>query len=238
MQYLYPGQIIQGPSRIQVSDVFDLSLLVAFECRSAHFFSGLVLSCPSFPAVVHTYGRLVDEVTLRETAEPRATASPNSRSNGKLGTGSIFDQDGVSHETTWTHMLLYCVKEGVLVFFCSSSGECKDVLRSIATSFADHPESKVACVEHTLGRAPHGIVRLLVEAIAADLDRSFAIRCDPGEQNLWTNCAAFCVRVISACTFALRGYDLCKVCQNHKDIGPIAGDAVSGAWERLMRLAK
>jgi hypothetical protein len=169
----------------------------------------------------------------------------------------LFTKANPMRETEWPFLLMYAVKEGVLLFFSSELAECEEVVREVARSFGQKsyiPEdmtmkpaqgTKVAanltaalrakCVEHRVGRTPPAVTRTITEVIVNDLKRRFAVKCDAEEQPDCTNCCAFCLRNMMAMQLAVRGYDIRTVCDSRSDLGPKAGETACAAWESLWR---
>lgn len=284
--FSFSSGLRQGGCSIQVSDTSDASLLVAFEEEAGRLYSALLLKAPE--SNPHRYGRELDELILQhpsmnrsptsQPTSPLATLSPSGTSifsQSPTGTRRIpltpsppldmekLNKENALEETEWQYLLMYTVKDGVLLFFSNDVAECEEIVREIALSFGNEPpvprdtnfngsqsasaESdasdaaatmKVKLVEHRVGRAPPSSTRLLTDLVIGDLQREFAVRCDPEEQANYTNCITFCLRAMMAMSLSVRGYDIRSVCesqQNKNSLGPKAGDAACAAWEDLWR---
>jgi len=263
----------QGGTGLVISESSEVSLLVGFEETVGRLYSAVVLRAPE--SAPHRYGRELEEVTLKHPAN-RAPVSPTSPGMGGACSPDAtrlpkniplemekLHQEKALQECGWPCLLIYAVKEGVLLFFCQDVAECEEVVCEVAQAFATETPAdsqpskgplsgtasganlaaslKVKCVEHCVGRAPPGSTRLITDLIIGDLKREFAVRCDPEEQPNCTNCAVFCLRSMMAMQLAVRGYDIKAVCESPKyraSLGPKVGEAACHAWEQLWRTAR
>ncbi|CAJ1334069.1 unnamed protein product, partial [Effrenium voratum] len=137
-------------------------------------------------------------------------------------------------------ILLYAVKEGVLVHFADDLESCEEVVRSVQFRYRDanlkdsanpHPEVKVCRVN--VGGAPSVAGRLLTTTLQGDLQRQFKIAASVEQQKDCTNCVTFSMRVIKGFQMALRGFDVVKACESTPFLGRRSGDVSGEAWERL-----
>mmetsp|Transcript_4401 Transcript_4401/g.7583 ORF Transcript_4401/g.7583 Transcript_4401/m.7583 type:complete len:329 (-) Transcript_4401:14-1000(-) len=278
--YSFPRGMREGNDIIQVASVAEVSIVVAVHETVGRFYAGLVFHAHSrhFP---HVYHRLREEATLTK-GDHTGTADKNGSSVPGAGDGislAELGKEGPFQESNWTHMLVYCVKEGILVRFAQSMEECEAVIRNIAVSygmqtvqparkngresppgFAEEALQKTAqrsdagtgteagkqlsnalrvkCASHAVGRAPPVATRLLTEIFSLDLQRPFAVRCEPEDQGDYTNCIVFCMRLLSKMQLAVRGFDLRRVCESRADLGERAGEAASEAWEHLWKIVR
>jgi len=69
--------------------------------------------------------------------------------DGPNGDMSMTRPQGV--DTTWSHLLLYAVKEGVLAFFANDADSCEHTLREIACSYG---ESAKCCLGGAVETSP------------------------------------------------------------------------------------
>lgn len=173
----------QGGSAIQISPEADVSLLVAFEEDAGRLYSGVLLRAPeAFP---HRYGRELEEVVLSQpndrTALPepnspasRGARSPSARSSTHLSRGAQspgagraspplemdkIGKENAMQETAWTYLLLYTVKEGILLFFSQDFAECEEVVREVAMGMGLGHKP----VEHLQGAVDETAVRAVAE---------------------------------------------------------------------------
>lgn len=267
----------QGGSSVQFSEASEVSLIVGFDESAGRLYSAVLLKAAELSP--HRYGRELEEVVLSHPAarglpensmmsdggSPNATRRPQQSQQlemDKLGA------EGALQQTEWPYVLMYAVKEGVLLFFTEDPSECMDIVRNIAVSFGDKgpvPQDlamsagraastgmgggtaaaanlaaalKVKCVEHFVGRGPPAATKLITDLIMGDLQRDFAVRCEPEIQPYSTNCVVFCVRVVMALQLAVRGYDIRTICESQEQknvLGPKAGEAACAAWEKLWK---
>jgi len=162
-----------------------------------------------------------------------------------------FSKESTMQTTEWPYLLIYVVKEGVLLFFSQEKSECEEVVREVALRFGEGPPvpedraqgdpgalaaaSRVKFVDRPVGLAPPACTRTITALIVSDLRRRFAVKCEAEDQPDCTNCCVFCLRAMMAMQLAVRGYDLRTVCDGRSDLGPKAGETVCSAWETLWR---
>lgn len=260
-QYSFPSGLRQEGELLLLSDVSDAALVVAVDESAGHFYCGLLLSCPH-PHLQHKLRRRVDEITLKPggSVELRSTDKPKpTRGAGltPLAVDSVMCDDGEGMgEEEYPHLLLYGTKEGVLCFFSHDVEECEAVVQLVASSYSrgasgkskrgkaadaaavgESPTlSQVKVLNHHVGRCAPPVSRVLGNAIVRDLQRRFAISCEPEEGDGCTNCVALCMRLLTATQLSVRGYDVERACDVRQELGPKAGKAAAEAWERLLRL--
>jgi len=205
----------------------------------------------SSPSVRTFLGRELGRARSRtdsEGAERSKTASPFEK--------LWEDTEAVpTDDTEWPYMLLYAVKEGVLAHFSADRGDCVEVVRAIAISYASGqetglddsqpgkdgvpplapPPGEVKIVDHVVGPVLPPCARHLSNIIGADIRRRFAARCDPEDQPDFTNCAAFCLRLLTAFKHSFRSHDIHRICEARPELGRLAGEAAGAACERLLR---
>lgn len=245
----------QGGTGLVISESSEVSLLVGFEETVGRLYSAVLLRAPE--SAPHRYGRELEEVTLNQPGS-RAPASPTSPGTGgarspdasRLRDSAPLEMERLNYEkglqeAGWPCLLIYTVKEGVLLFFCQDVAECEEIVCEVAQAFAHQTPAdsqdgggsrslptgqlsgtaagvklaaslKVKCVEHCVGRAPPGATKLITDLIIGDLKRDFAVHCPPEDQPLYTNCAVFCLRAMMAMQLAVRGYDIKAVCESAK----------------------
>lgn len=258
VEFAFPAGISQGEDVIEVSEASDLSVLVGFDEAAGHLFSGLLLTALS-EEQPHRYRRGLAEVNLKLGGSQSASASFGD--GGLQSALSTIKMDKLSTQESsasaagggapWSHMLLYSVKEGVLVFFANDVESCEQTIRDIAGSFAEPPaaakdatdqaaaqaaaESRIKTVLHPVGTLAAPVNKNLAQLIAADLKRGFVMHSDPEDQADFTNCACFCVRILRGMKLQLRGYELRWACEQRADLGPVAAEAASAVWEQLWR---
>lgn len=250
--FSFSSGLRQGGTSVQISESAEVSLLVGFEEAAGRLYSAILFkAAESSP---HRYGRELEEVVLaRPGATQSAPISPTS-TNGRIVDMTRrpaaarhyplemdkLGQEDPMQETGWQYLLMYSVKEGVLLFFSNDIAECENVVREVALSFGEKSQSpeemnggrsngvragpgtvaaanlaaalKVKCIEHPIGRAPVGATSLLTALIVSDLRRQFAVRCSPEEQPECTNCVVFVLRAMMAMQLAVRGYDIRTIC--------------------------
>jgi len=187
--------------------------------------------------------------------------------------------DAPKSHTEWRYMVLYNVKEGVLIYLGEDRESCNQVVRDIAVMYGitTHPpgrtslvtgtsivgernrnrhstqakegfdegaksaarirqdaEERVKSVEVPVGKVNKGTACYKFSSIITqELGRRFAVHCDPDDQNEYTNCVMFCIRVILELKLTLRGYHVRRLCEERTDLGKKAGDAVAIAFEDL-----
>merc|ERR1712176_86074 len=152
-------------------------------------------------------------------------------------------------------MLLYNVREGVLLYCSQDPESCKEAIREIGNHWNVTPPpmqgdtgtrtqasrvgtgivsvtEEVKCLDFKVGKS-QGLCRIITDVIRGDLPRRFQINCDVEEQHECTNCVIFCLRAIVGLQLSVRGYDLKKFCEDHLELGHKAGDAVADAWEQM-----
>mmetsp|Transcript_30903 Transcript_30903/g.70837 ORF Transcript_30903/g.70837 Transcript_30903/m.70837 type:complete len:327 (+) Transcript_30903:88-1068(+) len=134
--YSFPRGMREGNDIIQVSSVAEVSMVVAVHETVGRFYAGLVFHAHSrhFPHVFH---QLRQEATLSR-GDKTGTADKNGSSVPGAGEGislAELGKEGPFQETNFTHMLVYCIKEGILVNFFNSMEECEAVIRNIAVSY-------------------------------------------------------------------------------------------------------
>jgi len=261
VQFAYPSGIRQCGDLVLVSDTSQLSMLVGFD-DSGRFFSAIVLRASE--ARPHNYSRTVEEVvvtaakstdgwkttTAGASLTRSLTRSSSFLSTAKAPSGLTMDQFGESgeppsQERAWQYLMLYLVKEGVLLYFADDIQSCKQMVRSIAArshgDAQDSPAGKarasqVTFVEHHVGIAPPIVGRILADLIESELRREFAVKCAMEEQINYTNCAVFCVRVMMASQLSVRGYDIKAVCEAvPAHLGSVVGEVAGEGWEQLWR---
>jgi len=273
--FSFSSGLRQGGSSVQVSESSEASLLVGFEEAAGRLYSAVLLKAKEDSP--HRYGRELEEVVLSHPGNNNPAHQPMSPMSSTAGGGSPngnatrrkqplemekLNQENALQNTGWMYLLLYTVKEGVLLFFSNDVSECEDIVREVALSFGERPlvpqdlnmsggratgggpttaEStamKVKCVEYRVGRAPPGSTKLLTDLIVGDLAREFAVRSDTEEQPKCTNCVVFSLRAMMAMQLAVRGYDILKVCESQEYrsvLGPKAGEAACAVWEQLWK---
>eukprot|EP00928_Gymnodinium_smaydae_P079157 TRINITY_DN63156_c0_g1_i1.p1 TRINITY_DN63156_c0_g1~~TRINITY_DN63156_c0_g1_i1.p1 ORF type:complete len:649 (+),score=116.98 TRINITY_DN63156_c0_g1_i1:104-2050(+) len=162
----------------------------------------------------------------------------------------------------FTYLLLYNVKEGILVHFGHDRESCEEAAREIAMAYGIVPKPlgrsspgnnmqdqvgpgtaaaanlaasmRVKCVEFPVGcPLPGTITYNLTTIIQLDLARHFAVKVDPEEQNEHTNCVIFCQRALMELRLTLRGYNIKRACEERADLGSKVGEAAAAAWENL-----
>lgn len=139
VEFTFGQGLTQGDDVIEISEVADLAVIVGFDAAIGHVFTGLLLTA-SAEDQPHRYRRGLAEVTLRGGG----SQSPS----GKFGSGELSGGDSTSARTskegsaalagggtTWSHLLLYAVKEGILAFFANDVESCEQTVRDIAGSF-------------------------------------------------------------------------------------------------------
>lgn len=249
VEFSFPSGMCQGEDMIQVSDVSDLSLLLGFEESAGRLYSALLIHA-TFKDQPHRYCRGLTEFTLKA-----GTSQPSSAHKGadEIFSGEMsFAQVGKERETAptdtvWPYLMLYAVKEGVLAFFARDIESCEYTVREIAASYGEEERgtgtgpgpstasARIKTVHHAIGRMPPPVCRVLTGLVDSDLKRRFAVHAEPEDQAECTNCMCFCLRIMLGMQLAIRGYDIRRVCEERADLGPIAGEAASAAWELLWR---
>lgn len=267
-EYSFPSGLRQGGDLIWMSDVTDLSLLVGIDESVGHFYCALLLCCPranaqhkyrrSSEEVVLKTGGTSEAGSLSKSegvASPSGDASAkpgaSTGAEGSMALDQMYNErsDGDAHEMQWPFLLLYAVKEGVICFFSNEREECTAIVRAIAESYSSPEGAAIASlgegdsmqikvVDYPVGRCAPPVCRVLSDAIILDLQRRFAINCEPDEQDGCTNCVVFCLRLMTAVQLSMRGYDIQKVCESRSDLGPKAGDAAGAVWEKLLRTVR
>lgn len=241
LEFSFPSGLKHGDDMIEVSDSSQLSLLVGFDEARGRLYSGLLLHAPQLDSP-HRYNRGRSEPT-----SPAQQEQKNISVEEASFLGMSQELDFSLGGTAWSYMLLYAVKEGVLIYFSEDLESCQEVIREIATpevapvaeggpaAATTATSSLPKCLQYLVGPAPTPVCRALVGVVGADLDRSFAVNFEPEAQANFTNCVWFCMRVMSGLRLSVRGYEICRVCEENAELGPIAGEAVSTAWERLWK---
>jgi len=176
-------------------------------------------------------------------------------------------------------MVLYNVKEGVLIYLDNDRESCEQVVRDIAIMYGitthppgrtslvtgtsivsernrdrhstmaregfdqcsksaatirQHADARVKSVEVPVGKVSKGTACYkMANIITQELSRRFAVYCDPDDQNEYTNCVMFCMRVILELKLTLRGYHVKRLCDEHAHLGKKAGEAASRVFEEL-----
>eukprot|EP00929_Paragymnodinium_shiwhaense_P041724 TRINITY_DN21668_c0_g1_i1.p1 TRINITY_DN21668_c0_g1~~TRINITY_DN21668_c0_g1_i1.p1 ORF type:complete len:563 (-),score=140.82 TRINITY_DN21668_c0_g1_i1:195-1796(-) len=123
---------------------------------------GLDSVCSGSPAVSHlTAARLHLDGYKRKHSYWMASGPGGAGSSGLVAktpetmgdTEQLSQQLGLAddkdvEDCTWTHLLLYSVKEGVLVFFANDQESCEDVIREIASAYSVSPPGRVDAPVH------------------------------------------------------------------------------------------
>lgn len=273
--FSFSSGLRQGGTAVKISETADASLLVGFEEAAGRLYSAVLLKAPE--SMPHRYGREIEEVVLAHPAASRQQFNQPVSPSGSLDQTRRNAQpkpplemeklnlENALQETCWQYLLLYSVKEGVLLFFSNDVAECEEIVRDVALSFGEKAPApadltmsggratgaaaansatnlagatKVQCVEHPVGRCPPGATSLITGLVKEDLRREFTVRCDAEEQGSHTNCVVFSLRVMMGLQLAVRGYDIKNICesQEYKTVlGTKAGEAACAAWENLWR---
>mmetsp|Transcript_51745 Transcript_51745/g.123152 ORF Transcript_51745/g.123152 Transcript_51745/m.123152 type:complete len:342 (+) Transcript_51745:115-1140(+) len=136
--YSFPRGMREGNDIVQVSSVAEVSMVVAVHETVGRFYAGVVFHALS-PTSPHVYHRLREEATLSKGEEGGATSSAQGGANKSKSGLSLAElgKEGPFQESPWSYLLVYCVKEGVLVHFANSMEDCEAVVRNIAVSYGN-----------------------------------------------------------------------------------------------------
>lgn len=143
----------QGGTSLQISDSAEIGFIVGFEEAAGRLYAAVLLRAPE--SSPHRYGREMEEVVLSHPAAARSSVdAPSSTGSGGVGSPNAtrqrpkqepleiekLHQEKALQETGWPYMLLYAVKEGILVFFTEDVAECEEIVREVALSVGGkHP---------------------------------------------------------------------------------------------------
>mmetsp|Transcript_68158 Transcript_68158/g.160427 ORF Transcript_68158/g.160427 Transcript_68158/m.160427 type:complete len:343 (-) Transcript_68158:230-1258(-) len=179
----------------------------------------------------------------RLSPSDKMMAKSASRSSGlSLEKFGELEEPPPTRERCWSCCLFYAVKEGILVSFADDIDSCEQVVRSVQSRYRDsqdmaatapqtHPQ--VYTARHLAGGAPPVAGRVISGVLKNDLKRDFKVSCPAEKQKQFTNCVAFCMRVVKEFQLSIRGYDIVKVCESHQALGRRTGEVAGDAWEHL-----
>jgi hypothetical protein len=256
-RYIFPESLRYIDDVIRIGQGAEASVVCGFHDGSGKVFSGLLLKAPEL--IPHSYQRLHEEFTLtapkgRENRSlnpssnlssdnlflppsdgPRSKKNQESLAMSKYGTEDI---PSPMTETHWKYLLMYSVREGVLMYFSNTEEECFETIRKVA-AYGDITDGNLAPLKFSV--FPLGATatsRRLIEVTSDDLRRRFAIKSSPEEQQKNTNCMVYCMRSLMALQLAIRGYDVRRACVDDPRLGPVVGEAAAAAWEKVWKCVR
>lgn len=261
VRYVFPESFRYVDDVIRIAQGSEASLVCGFHNQTGKIFSGLLLKAPELDA--HKYLRLHDEFVLsapkgRENRSQNQTLNTNTVTNSDSlfmpppdGPRSKKAQEALTlskygtedlpspvAETKWQYLLLYNVREGVLLYFTNVVEECFEVIRAVA-NYGDVTNGDLSPLKYVIHPLmTTATARRLIEVTNDDLKRQFVIKSSPEEQAKTTNCVVYCMRALMSLQLAIRGFDVRRTCSDDPRIGPVVGEAAAAAWEKVWKCVR